>query len=71
MEYNKEMPWYERYLMEFLTTKHMFKDSKEIDMGESVSNVLQRRLSPRCKEVLNGLLAQMEDHLILGNTFGE
>ncbi|KAL2235382.1 UNVERIFIED_CONTAM: hypothetical protein Sindi_1270400 [Sesamum indicum] len=46
----KQIPRYAKFLKELCTSKGKLKGNERVSMGENVSAILQRKLSPKCKD---------------------
>ncbi|XP_019178326.1 PREDICTED: uncharacterized protein LOC109173541 [Ipomoea nil] len=57
----KQIPRYVKFLKELCTNKRKLKGSEMVNMGENVSDVLQKKLPPKCKDPGNGVIVQLAD----------
>ncbi|KAL0303149.1 UNVERIFIED_CONTAM: hypothetical protein Sradi_6183000 [Sesamum radiatum] len=46
----KQIPRYAKFVKELCTSKGKLKGNERVSMGENVSAILQRKLSPKCKD---------------------
>ena len=47
----KQVPRYAKFFKEFCTAKRKLKGNEKMSVGENVSVVFQRKLSPKCKDL--------------------
>ncbi|KAL2232540.1 UNVERIFIED_CONTAM: Retrovirus-related Pol polyprotein from transposon 17.6 [Sesamum indicum] len=47
----KQIPRYAKFLKELCTSKGKLKGNERVSMGENISAILQRKLTPKCKDL--------------------
>ena len=51
LEAIKQVPRYEKFWKELCTSKRKLKGNEKVSVRENVSAVLQKKLSPKCKDL--------------------